>query len=248
MKPGKENSEKARMTARRLGKVLGYIDENINYRDRNFLKESILELEQFADNGAYLTSLSPYQGSQKVVRKIIKNARATYNAGEESYVVNEKTVNSQGIRDLARIVLEEGSPNIEKSGIWFLGGSVANSPLSDVFSAKQILYLEKLQNYVEKVVKPHKEGKIFDKNVYKNLPTNSVDNFFRFATNGKFGGSVPMDYLEIVRDRWFSEENGLNSLRLALKDYVSGKKLKISPDKVEPAIRDLESFYRKNKN
>ncbi len=236
------NIEEAKNTKGHLERILMVAGDMINSKDKKFLNEKIGQIKDDIRNcNPFRKFLSLYEKS--IIKKIIKQAKSFREGGKE-YIVNGKEFDNAGLKKLAEEILNNAGSYMELKQIRFLGGSIINSLLSESFSAKQILYIESLENFANNVVAPHKSGKEFNKRVYEGFLGNRLLNF---AINGKFKISSPeKNCLEVIRKKWYDKSTGLDSLRKNIVEALEKRKLSIKPEAYGLVITDLERYFKRN--
>ncbi|MBD3247010.1 hypothetical protein GF378_00115 [Candidatus Pacearchaeota archaeon] len=185
-----------------------------------------------------------YPNKRGIVKKILKQAIYYRDHKEWTNYINGKYCNNQEIAKMAKDLLkQEGSELFTNYQTNFLVKTASSD--YEIFSAKQAAYLESINNFFNDVISPHVRKEAFNIGAYSKN-TEEKDDVYRlikFAIHGKMIGATPKDFAEQIREKYYDDSKGLNSLREKLVDKYRCPQ--IVEKRFGKIITDLEGFYEK---
>tara|TARA_Y100000310_G_scaffold313510_1_gene361945 strand:- start:1289 stop:2047 length:759 start_codon:yes stop_codon:yes gene_type:complete len=238
------NKEEAKAIKGHLEK-LASVKNLANHNDREFLNKKIWSLKNY---DPYVSGMPFGSSDRNIVRRIIKHAKLFRDLGEEAYLINGKVVDMNELKGEAKKVISNSKGNLSRNDVYFLGQSIIQSPEHRTFSARQILWLEKLAQHAEKC-RVQSNGESFNPYAhYKGISGIEMAGVLNFALIGKLGKAKRPkgDYLETIRTKWFDEETGLDRLKESLKNYCSNRRLRTRSTRFDRVFSDMETYFRKN--
>jgi hypothetical protein len=207
----------------------------------NFLKNEIKNL----DSG----NIKDIDETRKLAKKIIQQAKFFRDNGKRGYLIENKIYDSNEIKRLARNILKTGKGFLREYSNRFLCDIIIKSPSKDL-SINQVDYLASLKDRFDNVITPYLNKEKFDPSVYANNDSDYINakRLLNFATNGRMNGKIEENCVSKIKKKWYKSNEGLNSLRKSLRDYISEKNLGVEEEKYEFIIEDLEEFCNKKEN